>query len=81
MVSGVGTVVSGTLMSGLVKMNQNLVMGPDEFGHFNPVQVRRSQTRTSHIIHATKCIVHITFLEMGHQLYLSFLDVVCFYHY
>lgn len=39
-ITGVGTVVSGTLMRGLVKVNQNLLIGPDEFGKFQPVQIK-----------------------------------------
>ena len=43
-ITGVGTVVSGTLMRGLVKVNQNLLIGPDEFGKFQPVQIKGIHT-------------------------------------
>jgi GTPase len=43
-VAGVGTVVSGTLMSGVVKLNQTLLLGPDPFGNFIPVQIKGIHT-------------------------------------
>ena len=45
-ITGVGAVVSGTLMRGLVKVNQNLLIGPDEFGKFQPVQIKVCRRRT-----------------------------------
>jgi GTPase len=39
-VSGVGTVVSGTVMSGSISINQTYLLGPDEFGKFTPVNVK-----------------------------------------
>jgi GTPase len=38
-VTGVGTVVGGTVMSGVVSVNQNMLLGPDGNGLFVPVQV------------------------------------------
>lgn len=36
--------VSGTLMRGIVKVNQNLLIGPDEFGKFQQVQIKGIHT-------------------------------------
>eukprot|EP01118_Nematostelium_gracile_P012088 TRINITY_DN4368_c0_g1_i1.p1 TRINITY_DN4368_c0_g1~~TRINITY_DN4368_c0_g1_i1.p1 ORF type:complete len:657 (-),score=198.58 TRINITY_DN4368_c0_g1_i1:35-2005(-) len=44
-VPGVGTVVSGTLIAGKVSVNQNLLLGPDEFGKFSSVNVKSIQTK------------------------------------
>lgn len=39
-VPGVGTVVSGTLMSGKIKAGDTLLMGPDSIGKFEQVQIK-----------------------------------------
>ncbi|XP_056018519.1 GTP-binding protein 1-like [Ostrea edulis] len=39
-VPGVGTVVSGTLLQGMIKLNDNLLLGPDALGHFQPITVK-----------------------------------------
>ena len=39
-VPGVGTVASGTLISGHVKAGDTLIMGPDSTGKFEPVQIK-----------------------------------------
>lgn len=39
-VTGVGTVVGGTVMSGTIKANQNMLLGPDGNGAFIPVVVK-----------------------------------------
>ncbi|XP_022668699.1 GTP-binding protein 1-like isoform X1 [Varroa destructor] len=39
-VPGVGTVVSGTTLKGVVRLNETLLLGPDLLGHFNPVQIK-----------------------------------------
>jgi GTPase len=44
-VPGVGTVISGTLMSGKIGINQTLLLGPDEFGKFTPVTVKSIHTK------------------------------------
>jgi GTPase len=56
-VPGVGTVVSGsvlytypywylgTVMSGKISVNQNMLLGPDEFGKFIPVPVKSIHTK------------------------------------
>ena len=44
-VPGVGTVVSGTLVSGKISVNQTLLLGPDEFGNFSPAQIKSIQTK------------------------------------
>jgi len=44
-VPGVGAVISGTLFSGKININDTLLLGPDEFGAFNPVQVKSIQTK------------------------------------
>eukprot|EP01099_Mayorella_cantabrigiensis_P008008 TRINITY_DN7369_c0_g1_i1.p1 TRINITY_DN7369_c0_g1~~TRINITY_DN7369_c0_g1_i1.p1 ORF type:complete len:619 (-),score=154.35 TRINITY_DN7369_c0_g1_i1:179-2035(-) len=39
-VTGVGTVVSGTVLSGTINTNSTLLLGPDSFGNFTPVQIK-----------------------------------------
>lgn len=39
-VPGVGTVVSGTCLSGSIKLNDNLLLGPDLSGTFNSIVIR-----------------------------------------
>lgn len=46
-VEGVGSVVSGTLLSGMVRLGQQLLLGPDAEGAFTPVTVR--QLQRSHV--------------------------------
>jgi selenocysteine-specific translation elongation factor len=43
-VPGVGAVVSGTLVQGTVTTNQNLLLGPDDFGKFISVSVKSIHT-------------------------------------
>lgn len=39
-VPGVGTVVSGTMLNGTITTNDNLFIGPNQLGHFRPIQVK-----------------------------------------
>ncbi|CAG9760782.1 unnamed protein product [Ceutorhynchus assimilis] len=39
-VPGVGTVVSGTTLKGVIKLNDTLMLGPDPLGHFIPISVK-----------------------------------------
>lgn len=39
-IQGVGTVVSGTTLKGVVRLNDTLLLGPDPLGHFQPVAVK-----------------------------------------
>lgn len=39
-VPGVGTVVSGTLLQGFVKLNDTLLLGPDPLGQFQPMVIK-----------------------------------------
>lgn len=39
-VPGVGTVVSGTTLKGVIKLNDILLLGPDPLGHFQPVAIK-----------------------------------------
>ncbi|KAG5671500.1 hypothetical protein PVAND_001694 [Polypedilum vanderplanki] len=39
-VPGVGTVVSGTCLQGVIKLNDVLMLGPDPLGHFQPIPVK-----------------------------------------
>lgn len=39
-VPGVGTVVSGTMMAGVLKLNQTMLLGPNHTGEFIPVPIR-----------------------------------------
>lgn len=41
-VPGVGTVVSGTTLKGVIKIGDNLQLGPDPLGQFKTVQIRSS---------------------------------------
>eukprot|EP00123_Amoebidium_parasiticum_P015106 comp22790_c0_seq1/m.35694 comp22790_c0_seq1/g.35694 ORF comp22790_c0_seq1/g.35694 comp22790_c0_seq1/m.35694 type:complete len:655 (-) comp22790_c0_seq1:203-2167(-) len=44
-VPGVGTVVFGTLLGGIVKVNDTLQLGPDWSGHFEPVSIKSIHRR------------------------------------
>merc|ERR1712226_1087746 len=44
-VAGVGTVVSGTVLSGVLRSNTTLMFGPDKLGKFMPIDVRTLQRR------------------------------------
>ncbi|VEL12184.1 unnamed protein product [Protopolystoma xenopodis] len=44
-VPGVGTVVSGTCLSGRISLNDNLLLGPDSQGHFVPVPIKSIQRK------------------------------------
>lgn len=39
-VPGVGTVISGTTLKGVIKLNDTLMLGPDLLGHFQPIVVK-----------------------------------------
>ncbi|KAK6170850.1 hypothetical protein SNE40_019146 [Patella caerulea] len=39
-VPGVGTVVSGTLLQGIVRLNDSLLLGPDALGQFMPMVIK-----------------------------------------
>ena len=39
-VPGVGTVVSGTNLKGTIRLNDNLLLGPDPLGQFIPIAVK-----------------------------------------
>ncbi|KAL8587376.1 GTP-binding protein 1 [Nucella lapillus] len=39
-VPGVGTVVSGTLLQGYIKLNDTLLLGPDALGQFQPIVIK-----------------------------------------
>lgn len=44
-VPGVGTVISGTVMSGIITANDTLLLGPDHTGEFTPVVIKSIQTK------------------------------------
>ena len=37
---GVGVVVAGTVMCGVVRVGETMLLGPDSSGEFNPVTIR-----------------------------------------
>lgn len=39
-VPGVGTVVSGTTLKGVIKLNDILLLGPDPLGRFIPIAIK-----------------------------------------
>ena len=47
-VPGVGTVVSGTTLKGIIKIGDNLQLGPDPLGQFKTVQIRSMKTKKTH---------------------------------
>lgn len=51
-VPGVGTVVSGTLLTGSVQNNDTLLLGPDSTGQFQSVQVKSIHRRRCNVSHA-----------------------------
>jgi len=44
-VPGVGTVISGTVMSGTIGINDTVLLGPDQSGEFIPVVIKSLQTK------------------------------------
>jgi GTPase len=44
-VPGVGTVISGTMMSGTILVNDSLLLGPDSLGEFQPVVIKSIHTK------------------------------------
>ncbi|KAK4468086.1 hypothetical protein MN116_008257 [Schistosoma mekongi] len=44
-VQGVGTVISGTCLSGVIKINDILLLGPDLSGQFNPISIKSIQRK------------------------------------
>ena len=40
LIQGVGTVVSGTTIKGTIKLNDTLMLGPDQLGNFIPVPIK-----------------------------------------
>ncbi|CAH8569689.1 unnamed protein product [Heterobilharzia americana] len=44
-VQGVGTVISGTCLSGVIRLNDTLLLGPDLSGQFNPVSIKSIQRK------------------------------------
>lgn len=44
-IQGVGTVVSGTCLSGVIRLNDPMLLGPDGVGCFLPVAVRSIQRK------------------------------------
>ena len=65
---GVGTVVSGTLITGVVQPNDTLLLGPDSTGKFQPVQIKSmhrkrvnvTQVRVPPGIRPKKCRLSLT---------------------
>lgn len=39
-VPGVGTVVSGTVLRGVIKLNDTVMLGPDALGHFQAIAIK-----------------------------------------
>ncbi|OQV25802.1 GTP-binding protein 1 [Hypsibius exemplaris] len=39
-VPGVGTVVSGTVLKGVIRLNDTMMLGPDSLGHFQAIAIR-----------------------------------------
>lgn len=52
-VPGVGTVVSGPLLKGTVKVGQTLYLGPDSLGKFNPVSIKSIHLKRMSITEAS----------------------------
>lgn len=52
-VPGAGTVVSGTVMAGVIRQGQSLLLGPDPLGNFQPAQIRSIQRKR---LPVTECI-------------------------
>ena len=37
---GVGTVISGTCLQGIIRLNDVMLLGPDSLGQFGPVAIK-----------------------------------------
>ncbi|KAH3764883.1 GTP-binding protein 1 [Pelomyxa schiedti] len=44
-VTGVGTVASGTLLKGSLECTDKVLLGPDQFGNFNPILIKSIHTK------------------------------------
>lgn len=49
-VPGVGTVVSGTCLQGLIRLNDTLLLGPDALGHFTPIAVKSIHRKRMNVV-------------------------------
>ncbi|KAJ3078619.1 GTP-binding protein 1 [Quaeritorhiza haematococci] len=52
-VPGVGTVVSGTVMSGVVHVGDTLLLGPDSTGNFTPTVIKSMQRKRVNVVTAS----------------------------
>ena len=52
-VAGVGTVLSGTVLSGVLKSNSSIMYGPDGAGKFVQCDVKTLQRRRLHLVRNT----------------------------
>lgn len=50
-ITGVGTVVAGTVSGGVIQSNSSLLLGPDANGQFKPVQIRSIHARKRPVKH------------------------------
>lgn len=49
-VPGVGTVISGTCLQGIIRLNDTLLLGPDPLGHFLPIAVKSIHRKRMNVV-------------------------------
>lgn len=49
-VPGVGTVISGTCLQGIIRLNDTLLLGPDPLGHFQPIAVKSIHRKRMNVV-------------------------------
>lgn len=49
-VPGVGTVVSGTCLQGVIRLNDNLMLGPDPIGHFIAISIKSIHRKRMNVV-------------------------------